>query len=242
MIEAVKHPIWTPLLDAYNLNMVRGHFASVRIRIEQVDAQPTPTLVHATHVSWWDGHVGLVAARAMRLELRVMMLESELKKYGFLRYSGAFGFTPGNAGSVKSAIRYAARELQGPRLLLIFPSGEILPASRRPIPFQPGVASMALQAARNSGPVKVRPMALRLEHRSQARPEVFVRLGAPRSVGSGSLSNLREQLCDDLRLEADRLETDLRENALGSYREALRGFASAQEGWDAVRRIIGVKG
>lgn len=239
MIEAVTHPIWTPAIDAYNLGAVRGHFSFVRLCLEQADSAPTPTLVHATHVSWWDGHIGLAVARALRLELRVMMLESELKKYGFLRYSGAFGFTPGSAASVKDVIRYAARQLEHPRLILMFPSGEILPASRRPIPFQPGVASMALQAARDLGQVSVRAMALRFEHRGQARPEAFVRLGAPRVVRSGTLSNLTASLRDDLILGADRLETDLRDGPLEPYREIVRGTPSAQEGWDAVRRLIG---
>lgn len=239
MIEAVTHPTWTPLVEGYNLGAVRGHFASVRIRLEQPDAQPT--LVHATHVSWWDGHIGLCVARAMNLRFRVMMLESELKKYGFLRYSGAFGFTPGSAGSVKDAIRYAARQLEKPQFLLMFPSGQILPASHRPIPFQAGVASMALRAAREFGSVNVRAMALRLEHRGQARPEAFARLGVPRTVTSGTLPDLTATLRDDLTLEADALEADLRADHLESYRETLRGFASAQEGWDAVRRRIGVK-
>lgn len=239
LIEAARHPIWTPAVDAYNLSAVRGHFASVRASIEQPDAVPTPTLVHATHVSWWDGHVGLVVARALGLELRVMMLESELKKYAFLRFSGAFGFTPGSAGSVKDAIRYAARQLEQPRFVLMFPSGEILPANRRPMPFHPGVASMALQAAREFGQVNVRAMALRLEHRGQARPEVFVRLGAPRAVASGRLASLTGSLRDDLCLEADGLDADLRDGALGAYTQIVRGFPSAQEGWDAVRRLIG---
>jgi 1-acyl-sn-glycerol-3-phosphate acyltransferase len=241
MIEAVTHPILTPIFEGYNLNAVRGHFTSVRIHVRQRDVQPTPTLVHATHVSWWDGHIGLCVARAMKLEFRVMMLEAELEKYGFLRYSGAFGFTPGSAGSVKDAIRYAAHQLEQPRLLLMFPSGQILPASRRPIPFQSGVASMALRAAQAFGSVNVRAMALRFEHRGQARPEAFARLGAPRVVTMGTLSALTATLRDDLTLEADALEGDLNGDRLESYRETLRGFASAQEGWDAVRRLIGVK-
>jgi 1-acyl-sn-glycerol-3-phosphate acyltransferase len=241
VIEAVTHPVFTPLVEGYNLNAVRGHFASVRIHAAQPDARPTPTLVHATHVSWWDGHIVLSLARTLKLNFRVMMLESELRKYGFLRYSGAFGFTPGSAGSVKDAIRYAARQLEGPRLLLMFPSGEILPASRRPIPYQSGVASMALRAAQEFGQVNVRALALRFEHRGQARPDAFARLGAPRVVTTGTLSGLTAALREDLTLEADALETDLRTDHLDAYRETLRGFVSAQEGWDAVRRRIGVK-
>jgi 1-acyl-sn-glycerol-3-phosphate acyltransferase len=241
MIEAVTHPMFTPLFEGYNLNAVRGHFTSVRVLIRQPDPRPIPTLIHATHVSWWDGHIGLCVARTMKLDFRVMMLESELKKYGFLRYSGAFGFTPGSAGSVKNAIRYAAHQLEQPRLLLMFPSGQILPASHRPIPFQAGVASMALRAAQEFGQVNVRAMALRFEHRGHARPEAFARLGSPRVVTTGTLSSLTATLRDDLTLEADALEADLNGDRLESYRETLRGFASAQEGWDAVRRLIGAK-
>jgi hypothetical protein len=246
MIEAVDHPIWSPVVIAYSVATIRSHFHSLRLRLEDPDPSPLPTLIQATHVSWWDGHLGFVMSRALGMGFRVMMLESELQKYAFLRYAGTFGFTPGSIASVRETIRYAVRELEPARrarskMVLMFPSGEIVPASRRPIPMQAGVSSMALQAVRMFGSVRVRSMALRLEHRGQARPEAFVRLGAARIITAGTLRSLTDSFGQDLTLEADALERDLRDDRLGDYREILRGFPSAQEGWDAVRRHLGMR-
>lgn len=256
MIEAVDHPIWSPVVIAYSVATIRSHFHSLRLRIEDPDPSPLPMLIQATHVSWWDGHLGFVVSRTLGMGFRVMMLESELKKYAFLRYTGTFGFTPGSVASVRETIRYAARQLEQPRLaqpppepsegtrsrmVLMFPSGEILPASRRPIPMQAGVSSMALQAVQMFGSVRVRPMALRLEHRGQARPEAFVRLGAARIITGGTLRSLTDSFGQDLTLEADTLEHDLRDDRLSEYTEILRGFPSAQEGWDALRRSLGMR-
>ena len=228
-------------MRSYVRSSLRGHFGAVRVRLDSPDPRPTPTLLHATHVSWWDGYLGLAVAEGLGLDLRVMMLASELHKYAFLRYGGAFGFDPASPGDVRAVLRYSAACLGGvgPVALLVFPAGGIGPPQARPLPYRPGAAQVALQAA----PVSVRAVAWRLEHRADQRPEALVRVGPPRFVVPGpvSLRPLAEAMRADLTLEADRLEADLRESRLEGYRPWLRGRASVAENWDAVRRLIGVK-
>ena len=237
MIGARQHPLGSPLVLGYARLGLMGHFAAVRVQVLEPDASPASTLLHATHVSWWDGHLALAVADRMGLAFRVMMLEPQLRRYDFLRFAGAFGFRPGEAHSVRDAIRYAAQELTGgePKAVTVFPAGEIHSSLRRPLPYHPGAASIALHAAERA-PLRVRAVAWRLEHRGEAKPEAVIRVGAPRVVHAGhALRELAASLRDDLEATTDALEADLRSGSLEAYRPALRGLPSAQEGWDRVR-------
>jgi hypothetical protein len=241
MIEAETHTLFTPLVRGYTQWSLRGHVGAVKVQIEARDAEPLATLFHATHVSWWDGYLGVCLAQHLGLNFRVAMLEAELRKYRFLRFAGGFGFTPAQMSSVREMLRYAQRELLEPTPsgLFIFPSARIVPPNLRPIPYQPGAASLAIASAKDSKPVHVRAVSWRLEHRGQARPDAFIRVGAARLVtGTESLRDLTATLRTDLTLEADQLQADATLERLEGYTSALRGLPSAQEGWDAVRAAV----
>jgi hypothetical protein len=247
VIEAQNHSLFTPLVRGYTQWSLRGHVGGVNVQIEARDSEPVTTLFHATHVSWWDGYLGVCLAQHLGLNFRVAMLEAELRKYSFLRFAGGFGFTPSETASVREMLRYAKRELLGPNheagqtptAMFLFPSARIVPPNLRPIPYQPGTASLAIATAKDSKPVRVRAISWRLEHRGQARPDAFIRVGPARTVtGAESLRDLTSILREDLTLEADRLESDVRLEHLGDYSSALRGLPSAQEGWDAVRAAL----
>jgi 1-acyl-sn-glycerol-3-phosphate acyltransferase len=246
MIRAEQHPIFTSFWRWYITNSVRGHSNSVRLRVEQLDAAPIATLWHGTHVSWWDGYLGVVLAQHFKLEYRVMMLEENLAKYKFLRYAGAFGINRGNARGALESIRYAVSELQlpaphKPRGLLMFPSGEIGSPHQRPIPYESGVAALAVQAAKEKE-IAVRALAIRLEHLTDAKPDVFMRLGPPRIVRAGiKTPHLTELMRDDLEREANALHDDLLRGQLERYDVIMAGSLNAQQGWDAFRRAIGLK-
>jgi 1-acyl-sn-glycerol-3-phosphate acyltransferase len=243
MIAAENHPVFTPFWRGYILNSLRGHFDAVRVHVASPDSQPTPTLWHATHVSWWDGYLGVALAQHARLEFRVMMLEENLAKYRFLRFVGAFGVDRGNARGALESIRYGVAELHSvpPRGLLMFPAGDIGSPYARPAPYQPGAASLALQAAKLE-PLNVRAVAIRLEHRGAAKPEALLRVSAPRVVSAGmKTAELMGLMRGDLERETDALQADLTHGSLEGYDPILRGSLSVQEGWDAFRRALGVK-
>jgi 1-acyl-sn-glycerol-3-phosphate acyltransferase len=240
MIEAENHSLFTPLVRGYTQWSLRGHLGTVNVHIDSPDLEPTTTLFHATHVSWWDGYLGVCLAQHLGLNFRVAMLEAELRKYRFLRFAGGFGFTPSDTGSVREMLRYAKGQLLGSATgLFLFPSARIVPANLRPIPYQPGTASLAIATAKDSKPLRVRAVSWRLEHRGQARPDAFVRVGPGRLVtGVETLRDLTTTLRTDLTLEADRLQEDVTLERLEAYTSALRGLPSAQEGWDAVRAAL----
>jgi 1-acyl-sn-glycerol-3-phosphate acyltransferase len=239
VIEAENHPLFTPFVRGYTQWSLRGHVGGVNVQIDTRDSEPVATLFHATHVSWWDGYLGVCLAQHLGLNFRVAMLERELRKYTFLRFAGGFGFTPSDTGSVREMLRYSKRELLETNTatgLFIFPSARIVPPNLRPLPYQPGTASLAIASAKDSKPVRVRAVSWRLEHRGQARPDAFIRVGPARPVtGTETLRDLTNTLREDLRLEADQLQADVTLERLEDYTSALRGLPSAQEGWDAMR-------
>lgn len=238
MIPAEQHPAASPLVERYILASLRGHFSSLRLRVESPDTTPTATLFHATHVSWWDGYLALAVARSQGLSVRVMMLERELRRYGFLRYAGAFGFDPGRPADVRAALAYAARQLleAGPVAVTLFPAGEIVPADRRPLAYRPGAAMLL----RLSAPAPARALAWRLEHLGAQHPVAVARLGPPRRAVPGQDRRALERLlCADLEREADAVAADLRDGRLGEYATILPGRASVAERWDAARRLAG---
>jgi 1-acyl-sn-glycerol-3-phosphate acyltransferase len=243
VIEAESHPLFTPFWRGYILNSLRGHFDTVRLHLESPDTAPTATLWHASHVSWWDGYLGVALARHLNLEFRVMMLEENLSKYRFLRFAGAFGLERGNARGALQSIRYAVQELQAtpPRAMLMFPAGEIGSPHVRPAPYESGASSLALHAAKTA-PLSVRAVAFRLEHRGAAKPEALIRVSAPRLVQSGAkTADLSTLMRADLERETEALRTDLERDDFTGYEPILRGGVSVQQGWDEFRRALGLK-
>jgi 1-acyl-sn-glycerol-3-phosphate acyltransferase len=243
VILAESHPVYTPFWRWYIRQSLRGHFHRVRLHLEAPDPGPTPTLWHGTHLSWWDGYLSLALAHHLGLEYRVMMLQENLSQYRFLRFAGAFGVARGNARGALESLRFAVNELQQlpARGLMMFPSGEIGSPFVRPIPYEPGVASLALRVAKRQ-PIHLRAVAFRLEHLGEAKPEALIRVSAPRVVTVGvSLAELTVSLREDLEREADALQADLVRGNLKGYAPMLSGSLSVQQTWDAFRRALGVK-
>jgi 1-acyl-sn-glycerol-3-phosphate acyltransferase len=237
VIAEIIHPVGTPLLRASLLASTARHFAAVHLMVRAPDPIPRPTLILATHVSWWDGHLALAVTRALRLDFRVFMLSRELRRFPFLRYAGGFGFEPRDAADVRAAMRHGAHLLGGTLSvgLLLFPSGEIVrPGAEQP--FRPGGAWLASQAA----PTRVRPLALRLAHGGLPKPEAYLRLGAAREIPTGvRWRELTETLHDDLTAEAVDLDRDVASGDLAGYRPALPSLPTAPELWGAVATRLG---
>jgi 1-acyl-sn-glycerol-3-phosphate acyltransferase len=150
-----------------------------------------PIIFAANHVSWWDGFVLREVQRRTRpgWRIQVLMRESELRRFGFLRWLGAVGVDPAQPRSVLGVVRrvadYAGRH---PRTtVLLFPQGRIWPSARRPLGFHRGVEVLAraLDAV-------VVPTAIHVEPLNHPAPSVFVSLGRPFLPGDELSASLVE--------------------------------------------------
>lgn len=243
MIQAEHHSLYTPFWQWYIKNSLRSHFSSLRVYSVSELPKDTPLLWHGTHVSFWDGYLGVALAAHLQLVYRVMMLEENLSKYSFLRFAGAFGIARGNNRGTLESMRYAAAELLAApaRAMLIFPSGEIGNPHQRPIPFEAGVTALANLVAKDKE-IMVCALAIRLEHGTQAKPIAFLRLGAPRLVQIGmKTSALTALLQADLEQEASALHQDLLEQNLSQYQSFLHGQSGILEFWDGIKKRFGAR-
>lgn len=84
-------------------------------------------VVTPNHFSWWDGFFAdYLLKRFINRTPYIMMLERQLKRYKFFRYTGAFSIEPSSASSVIESLRYSSEILDTPDSYLIFyPQGEI---------------------------------------------------------------------------------------------------------------------
>ncbi len=245
MIPAQEHPLLTPLVRNYLIGLAKVHFSTISLKFEdEAEARGTqhqPTLFQATHVSWWDGSLALLATRALGLEPRALMLESEARQYPFLRFAGAIGMQRTGVGDLRATIRELIREIHTPptRGLWIFPAGRIHASTLRPLPDQGLVAHLAMHMS----PILVRSIAWRLEHRGRAKPEAFIRIGRGEQITDQiDLKTLKTRLRADLTRVADDLAFDLEhtndERGLPSYQPILKGISSIDEIWGSSRQWL----
>ena len=90
MIKARHHILLYPFFRWYVLKKMKRHFANCEI-IGEVPESGKPMLCVANHMSWWDGiWVFYVNEKKFQRRFHFMMLEEQLKKNWFFKYTGGF--------------------------------------------------------------------------------------------------------------------------------------------------------
>lgn len=168
--------LFDPAFSVWSRGRVRVHLA-----VDGPAPDPEgPLLLAANHVGWWDGFLLRRLQRRLRPDSRyfTIMLESQLRRYPFLRQLGGLGFDPGSHRSLRSLIARLRelRERSPGSVVLFFPQGRIVPAHRRPLDFAPGVRLVAEALA----PSAVVPVGITMTP-SPASPamDAWILAGAP---------------------------------------------------------------
>jgi 1-acyl-sn-glycerol-3-phosphate acyltransferase len=102
-----------------------------------------PAVVIANHSSWWDPLLGFyLSAFWFKRETYGVMAEEQLRRYGIFRYLGVYSVDrEGPMGEGRDFLLYSQKLLEGrPRLLWIYPQGELTSAERLPLEFKDGFA------------------------------------------------------------------------------------------------------
>ncbi len=142
-------------------------------------------LLTPNHFSWWDGFfIDYIIRKQTNLELRIMMLEEQLKKYWFFKYVGAYSIDPNNPLTTKDSINYTRKLLsEKNNAVIIYPQGEIEPFDKRPLSIKKGISLML----KNSNNINVIPAAFSIIFSDQKLPSIFLRFGYP--ISSKSILN-----------------------------------------------------
>ncbi len=248
MIPARKFPLGEYFVEGMIDNSFRKYFDRIHYRQHAAytdEQRALPLLICANHSTWWDGYVALLVARQLGVDPYLMMEEAQLRRYFFFSWIGCFSVNRQNARSAMQSLQYAANILKEKRdrLVWLFPQGEILPNDRRPLEFFTGAAHLA----RLTAPSLVYPLAIRIEHLAEQRPDLFISLGKPLHVDTemahtpGFLKSCTHQLEAMVTAELDQLRNDLSASAYSSFKVLMNGRASTNRIFDTLlfRKQIG---
>lgn len=218
MLEAKKGAWFERIFSIYNRNLLRRRFHSLHVSGLDYLRNKTPAtslIIYANHSSWWDGLVLFEILRRFDFENYIMMEEKQLRKLFLFRKLGAFSVIRENPREAVRSINYAARLLieNSNRIVIIFPQGEILPNDVRPLYFYNGLARIAEKV----GKCELLPVALRFEFVGNFKPEIYVKISAPKIYESQetkkSTGNFSLQLTETL----DVLKQEITAKKLSDY-------------------------
>ncbi len=167
-----------------------------------------------------------------------MMEEAQLRRYFFFSWIGCFSVNRSNPRSAIQSLQYAAHLLKERRrrMVWIFPQGEISPNDYRPLTFFSGVSHLT----RLAYPLLIYPAAIRIEYRTEQRPDLFISLGEPLQMGeqevqsANFLKSLTRRLETCVTAELDQLRADVISQNLSSFTCVLHGRSSTNRIFDAV--------
>lgn len=193
--------------------LFKRHFHAIHV-LGEIPAPEArlPLLLLPNHSTWWDGFfVYLLNQKIFKRPAFLLMLEAQLRRYPFFKYLGAFAVAPASPASVRAAMRHAAQILkhQPPPLLCLFPQGELLPWSQRPLACKRGL-EVILRAY--GAKANFLPLAMRAEFWGRRWPEAFILFGKNQIVEGGAgramprWAQIEEELLDDLERRMSRNE------------------------------------
>lgn len=139
MIKAQHNALIDPFFRWYVLWKMKRSFSSFTID-GKVENTTDALLLVCNHVSWWDGIWALhVNQQLFQRKFYFMMLEEQLNKNWFFKYTGGFPVRKSSRSMVQS-LNYAGKLLQNPaNLVLMFPQGKIQSMHRNTFVFEKGI-------------------------------------------------------------------------------------------------------
>ncbi len=164
-----------------------------------------------------------------------MMEDTQLMRYPFFRYAGAFSVDRHNPRSGVESINYIAGVLKARpgRCLLMFPQGELRANDVRPLGFYTGIGHIV----KRTGNCLAYPVALRYEFVGEQQPEAFISIGEPQVFGAAEEKpkDIARRMEPALTAELDRLREDVVARRFGSFTILMSGAWSVNRLWDAIR-------
>ncbi len=139
MIKARHHLFIYPMFQWLTRLLVWRYFNQVHIEGDFKD-NGNAVLVIANHVSWWDGFwILLLNLKIIHRKFYFMMLEFQLKKHWYFRYTGGYSVKK-NSKSILESLSYTTGILHNSaNMVLMFPQGKIFSMYNDNVPFQKGL-------------------------------------------------------------------------------------------------------
>jgi 1-acyl-sn-glycerol-3-phosphate acyltransferase len=129
-------------------------------------------LVIANHVSWWDGFwVQYLNKEVIHRKLCFMMLEDQLRKHWYFRFSGGFSVKK-KSRSIFESIHYSIELLEQPKnMVLMFPQGKIHSIYQDTVKFEKGVDRIIKNVSQETQLVFVANL---VDYFSDRKPNLYI--------------------------------------------------------------------
>jgi 1-acyl-sn-glycerol-3-phosphate acyltransferase len=227
----------SPLLHWGFMHYVRRAMARSFTAVRLLDGAPAvrddlPLMVVANHPGWWDPLVFFLLNAALLAPRRLFgpMDAEALSHYRVLARLGLFGIERDTRVGTRRFLEVGSGVLRAPSTALwITAAGEFADVRRRPLALKPGVAHLA----RRVPGVQLLPVALEYGYWNEARPEVFVAVGAPLSGEGSCLRTIEAALLASM----DRLASAVTARDPAAFSVLLDGRAGMGGAYDACRRV-----
>ncbi|MCP4424312.1 MAG: hypothetical protein GY803_07475 [Chloroflexi bacterium] len=192
-------------------------------------------MIAINHPGWLDTQMTLfLVEQILGRDYYMMATTSAVTEKPFMRKFGVFGVDENDAFAVGKALQYGARLLldQANRCLVMFPQGDFVRSTERPIRIQLGAA----QIARMVKHVSILPVALHYDIFLKTRPDVFVRIGEPINFRGDvpAARILTETIRQRMEQELDMLQMEAYDFKYDDYEVVLKQFVKyLLRGWGA---------
>jgi len=178
MIE-VKNIFWARIMfDFYIGKLLRKHFSHFYL-LNNFPALKSPNsiVLIPNHFSWWDGFfIDWILKKETKYQIKIMMLEEQLKRFWFFNYLGAYSIEPKNPASVKETVLYTRSLINKKENgIVIYPQGEIEPYEKRPLQLKEGL-KLILKPETDA---LIIPVGFKIHFTSEKLPFVLCRFGEP---------------------------------------------------------------
>jgi len=171
MIQAKHHIVIYRLFKWLTCFLLKQNFNSIHIESDFID-NGKPVVLIANHISWWDGFwMEYLNQKITHRMFHFMMLEEQLKKHWYFKYTGGYSVKRKSRDIVES-IDYTIELLNIPdNIILMFPQGVINSAYNNSIHFERGIQQI-IDKSKNDFQVLL--VANFTDYFSNAKPNLFI--------------------------------------------------------------------
>jgi hypothetical protein len=228
------------LFRPYIYHLFKKQFSTFHLygTIPEVDRN-IPLILIPNHSTWWDGiFIYFLNHVLFKRTFYIMMLEDQLQRYPFFARLGAYGIRPGVLSEVKTSLNYTIDILSDKTdhgvLVCIFPQGELLSWSHRPVVFKKGIDTIISRCQKR---LTLLPLAMQTVFLQEQRAQVFFLFGQPEIIESNRFSGILSYAPILERL-LDQVKSMTEQNLTGTV--IYRGKQSIHRQILSLKEIIGI--
>jgi chlorobactene lauroyltransferase len=176
-IPAGENRLFIRIFRIYVKWLFRYRFKNVWLHQDYQPDITSQSVYFLNHTSWWDGLIPLMLNEYLfKQKARAMMEDTQMHKFPFFRYIGAFSVNRNNSRKTISSLRYALQSVQRENSsLFIYPEGKIVPDYGQKLHFENGIGWIY----KNCPECDFVPIAININVIKSSKPDLYIKIGQP---------------------------------------------------------------